>query len=204
MKIAVVIVALLAGCCSTQTDTHIPQRKAQEFRLDIPKNIWEPLFFKTINERAKLSNFKSLREGALPDGDLEARIWHGFGLTALEGFVLKRSAGQWSAIHLQGETPAMAATELQRQLPTPKSGWDVCWQRLEETGLLALPDAFAIGCTAFINDGMSYVVEFNQAGLYRTYLYYNPEYAKCKEAKQMIQIGNIVAEEFGLPEMGTK
>lgn len=204
MKIAVVIGALLALCCSTQTNTPIPPRKVREFRLDIPENLWEPLFFKEINERAKLSNLKSLRAGALPDGDVEFRLWHGFGLTALEGFVLKSTAGQWSAVHLDGIRPGRAPTDLQKQLPTPKSGWDVCWQRLEKAGLLTLPDAFAISCNALINDGMSYVVEFNRAGLYRTYLYDNPNYAKCKEAKQMVQIAKIVAEEFGLPEMRTK
>ena len=55
-----------------------------------------------------------------------------------------------------------------------------------------------------INDGMSYVVEFNSNGTYRTYLYDNPGYAKCDEAKQMIKIANIVSEEFDVAEMSTK
>ena len=53
-------------------------------------------------------------------------------------------------------------------------------------------------------DGMSYVVEVNTQAMYRTYLYDNPSYAKCAEAKEMIRIGNIIAEEFDLPEMSTK
>ena len=51
---------------------------------------------------------------------------------------------------------------------------------------------------------MSYVVEINTQATYRTYLYDNPSYAKCAEAKRMIKIGNIIAEEFDLPEMSTK
>jgi hypothetical protein len=64
-----------------------------------------------------------------------------------------------------------------------------------------LPDASAIGCSAMMNDGMSYVVEVKRRGIYRTYLYDNPNYAKCDEAKRMIKIGNIVSEEFGVAEM---
>ena len=139
----------------------------------------------------------------MPDDDLEVRVWHGFGLTALEGFVLKRTAGEWSAIHLDGN-PNLPCSEYEKKLQTPKSGWELCWRRLEEAGILTLRDASAIGCSAMINDGMSYVVEFNSNGTYRTYLYDNPDYAKCKEAKQMIAIGNIISEEFDVAEMGTK
>jgi hypothetical protein len=171
--------------------------------LDIPKDTWEPIFFEAIDERAKLTNLKTLRT-PLPDDDLEVRVWHGFGLTALEGFVLKRTAGQWSAIHLDGITRRVASPESQRTLHEPKLGWDACWQRLQDAGILNLPDSAAIGCSAMINDGMSYVVEYNYKGTYRTYLYDNPDYAKCNEAKRVIQIGNLIAEEFVLPEMATK
>ena len=179
-----------------------PVRK--ELRLDVPKETWEPIFFKSIDERATIANLKTLRAASLPDNDLEVRVWHGFGLTALEGFVLKRAAGEWSAIHLDGIHSNLPRSEYEKRLQTPKSGWEECWRRLEEAGILTLPDASAIGCSAMINDGMSYVVEFNSNGTYRTYLYDNPGYAKCDEAKQMIKIANIVSEEFDVAEMSTK
>ena len=53
-------------------------------------------------------------------------------------------------------------------------------------------------------DGMSYVVEYNRDGSYRTYMYDNPDNAKCDEAKRMIKIGNMIAEEFNLLIMATK
>jgi hypothetical protein len=31
-------------------------------------------------------------------------------------------------------------------------------------------------------------------------MYDNPGYAKCEEAKQMMRIGGIISEEFGLKE----
>ena len=206
MKVLVLLIALTASCTSlqqTQPDKSTPGQERKEIQLNIPKDGWEPIFFEAINERAKIANLKTLRKDALPENDIEVRVWHGFGLTALEGFSLKRAAGNWSAIHLDGIHSRLPRSESQKMSQEPKSGWELCWRRLEEAGILTLPDASEIGCSAMINDGMSYVVEFNNQGIYRTYLYDNPSYSKCKEAKQMIKIGNIISEEFGVPEMAT-
>jgi hypothetical protein len=204
MKELALLIVLITSCSSLplpqgKKTTPAPERK--ELQLDIPKDGWEPIFFKSINARANISNLKTLRAGTLPENDLEVRIWHGFGLTALEGFVLKRAAGQWSAMHLEGIHPGLPQSEYQKILAPLKSGWELSWQRLEEAGISMLPDASAIGCSAMMNDGMSYVVEVKRRGIYRTYLYDNPNYAKCDEAKRMIKIGNIVSEEFGVAEM---
>jgi len=170
--------------------------------LNIPRNTWEPIFFEAIDERAKLGSLKSLRSAAVPNDDIEIRVWRGFGLTPLAGFVLKRVSAQWAALFL---APTLSRTvDKSQSLSAPKSGWDACWRRLQDAGVLILPDAHAIGCSAGVNDGMSYVVEYNYDGTYRTYLYDNPDYAKCNEAKRMIQIGNVISEEFALPEMATK
>src|SRR5438128_9284120 len=149
MKALIVIVALMASCSSLpppQGDKPKPS-PSRELQLNIPKVTWEPIFFEAIDERAKVGNLKSLRAVALPNNDLEVRVWHGFGLTALEGFVLSRANGQWSAIHLDGVTRRVASSESKNNLPPPKSGWDACWQRLQDAGILTLPDAAAIGCS---------------------------------------------------------
>jgi len=182
----------------------MPTATRRELQLNVPKATWEPIFFKAIDERANFGNLKSLRSAALPDGDVEVRVWHGFGLTALEGFVLKRVAGQWSAIHLDGVTRKVVSPESEQKLGTPKFGWDASFRRLEEAGLFTLPDASSLGCNGGATDGMSYVVEFNRDGVYRTYMYDNPDYAKCEEAKRMIYIGNLISEDFGVAEMATR
>lgn len=170
--------------------------------LIVPKSIWEPIYFKSINERANIAKLGSLRV-VLPKNDLELRLWNGFGLTALEGFVLRRHAGKWSAIHLNGVYRGLPKREYQRQLSAPKSGWNEAWRKLVEMGIGTLPDAEEIGCSVFDNDGMSYVVELNYEFTYKTYQYDNPDYAKCEQAKTMIAIGNFIATEFGVPEMAT-
>jgi hypothetical protein len=178
-------------------------RPASEFKLIVPDAIWEKIFFESINERAHIASLGSLRV-ALPKDDLELRVWNGFGLTALEGFVLRRRSGTWSAVHLDGIHPGLPKREYQKQLSAPKSGWDNVWRKLVEMEITILPDAEEIGCSTTMLDGMSYVVELNYELTYRTYLYDNPSYAKCEQAKRMISIGNFIASEFGVPEMATR
>jgi hypothetical protein len=45
---------------------------------------------------------------------------------------------------------------------------------------------------------MAFVVETNANNTYRTYKYGNPMLAQCNEAKQMMEIGGTLYEEFGL------
>ena len=207
MRLLIVIVVLVASSlCSPHQQVKNPTAAPppKKLQLNIPKDPWEPIFFRAIDERAKLANLESLRSKAFPNNDLEIRVWHGFGLTLLEGFLLRRTAGEWLAVHLDGVTRKASPAEFQKRLGPPKSGWDAFLRRLEEAGFFTLPDASAVNCNTFQHDGMSYVVEFNRDGVYRTYMYDNPDYAQCNEAKRMIRIGNIISEEFGVPEMATK
>ena len=205
IRLVIILTLMMSGSflSSPQSKRVTPAPKRKELQLNIPKATWEPIFFRSINERAKQGRLKTLRSAALPGDDFEVRVWHGFGLTLLEGFVLKRAGAQWSAIHLRGITRNMRSQEFQKTLQPPKSGWDKSWQRLQDAGILSLPDAFGIECSPMDVDGMSYVVEYNRDGIYRTYMYDNPENAKCDEAKRMIKIGNIIAEEFNLLIMRT-
>jgi hypothetical protein len=205
MKPIVLLALLFYSCGHVGQSPKLEAVKSQasQFKLKVPKATWEPIFFQSIDERASLAHLPSLRV-ALPKDDLELRIWNGFGLTALEGFVLRRSSGKWSAIHLDGIHPKLPRQDYQKQLSAPKSGWNECWRKLVEMGISTLPDAAEIQCSTFVKDGMSYVVELNVEFTYRTYMYDNPSYAKCEQAKRMIGIGNFIADEFALPEMGTR
>lgn len=134
--------------------------EAGHFKLIIPKTDWEELYFEEINERARIGKLRTLRV-ALPKDDLELRLWNGFGRTYLEGFVLRRRAGKWSAVYLNGVYRGVPKREYQKQLSAPKSGWNEFWRKLVEMEIATLPDADEIGCTNKTRDGMSYVVELN-------------------------------------------
>ena len=165
---------------------------------------WRPIFFESINKRAELSNLPNLQVAVLAGNDIEIRVWVGFGLTELEGFILERSGGQWSALHLDGIHRRLPRSKFQRKLPPPKSGWETAWQKLVDGGILTLPDAANLQCNANVLDGTGYVVEVNAYQSYRTYLYDNPAYAKCDEAKRMIDLGEVIADEFGVQNFNTK
>ena len=183
------------------SETHLPAIPDIPFPTPEKSNLtWEDIYFEAIIEREKISRLKSLRSKALPKDDLEVRIWSGFGITLLEGFVLKRTAGEWSAVdlgwELSGNRKGKRTVKLDKKLDVPKSGWDAAWQRLVDAGILTLPDAGKINCSANMNDGFSYVVEYKLKNAYRTYMYDNPDDAECDEAKRMVEINKIIADEF--------
>jgi hypothetical protein len=202
-KVILISSLLLASCSAPVPQENIMPAGAQaerELRLIIPQETWEPIFFRAINERTSRVNLPSLRTVKLPEGDLEFRVWVGFGLYGIDGFILRRSSARWSADHLHEmiERPPYGAYH--KNLEAPKSGWESVWHKLVDAGITTLPDSSEINCEAGIMDGKSYVVEMNKDRVYRTYEYGNPNFAKCGEAKQMVRIGEIIADEFGLEE----
>lgn len=173
----------------------------QKLRVLIPNDRWVHIFFETpglsaksINELTSEANLPSLKTTLLTDNDLEARVW-GFDGEEVYGVILKRSAGRWSVTHLyaRGTRPVRKY----QSLHVPKSGWDRAWERLVGAGILTLPDASEVQCNARVLDGVDYVVEIDADQTYRTYMYDNPQYAKCDAAKRIIKLTEIVDEEFG-------
>ena len=203
LRVVILFALLLLTFCSP----HVPEtvqkedssvvERHEDFRVIIPKATWEPIFFKEVDERASIAKLPSLRHAALPKDDLETRLWIGFGPTALTGFDLKRTAGHWQATYIQGIHSRLPRSEYEIPLRPPKSGWEGLWHQLKDKGLLSLPDASKIGCEVGGLDGISYVVENSIDNTYRTYMYDNPQFATCKEAKQMIEIVTLFADEFG-------
>ena len=175
-------------------------RSNQEVRLVVPRASWEPIFFRDINSVAGLSGQTDLRKTALAEGDVEVRVWSGFGLEPLQGVTLRCVAGRWSAIHVKADKYYEPEKADRRELRPPKSGWEAVWQRLTNAGILTLPDASEVNCSVDGLDGMAFVVETNANNTYRTYKYGNPMLADCNEAKRIMEIGDTLYEEFGLGE----
>lgn len=181
--------------------------QGQELTVKIPNASWVRILFETpdlasksIDEITKDAGLSKLRTVKLPEGDLEVRIWVGFGVNGVDGLILRRSAQQWSALHLHGMAETPPLPNVKEELGPPKSGWEKTWLRLTEAGILTLPDASEKDCNTYINDGTSYVVEINKNRIYRTYMYDNPDHARCEDARKVLQIGEILGEEFGLAE----
>lgn len=177
-------------------------QKKRELRLVLPR--FDVLPLTNIDGRLAKANLPSLRAVLLPDGDFEVRVWIGFGINGEDCFILRHFSGQWSANHLQGMAEAPPFPNSLTPLSSPKSGWNKAWHRLIDAGILTLPDADEVKCNPAVIDGIGFVVESNMNMTCRAYSYGNPWYdnpplyKRCNEAKQMILIGKIIGEEFGL------
>ena len=168
--------------------------EAAEFQRDIPKATWEPIFFKSIDRLATKAGWKPLREAPLPSDSLEVRVWIGFGLSPLQGYSLSKDRSRWSGRHIMESfqrTNSVTVREI-----TPRNAWDTLWTRLVQLDLLTLPDCSTLHGEEKVLDGVSYVVEINRDGRYRTYQYGNPQSQKWPEAKRIISIIQTLHDEL--------
>jgi len=176
--------------------------QANSFDNLIAENV-KSVFFESVDERCQEAEIKTLRKIALGEDDFEIRVWVGFGLTKLEGFILNQVNGKWSATHIDADFDSKKFSNRNFKLNEPKSGWQNAFQKLIDNDILILPSAESIDCSPMNDDGMSYVVEIKKGSKYRIYMYDNPwaDFEnKCAEADKMSNIGKIIFDEFGLAE----
>ncbi|MGH9905564.1 MAG: hypothetical protein ACRD8U_08290, partial [Pyrinomonadaceae bacterium] len=128
------------------------------------------MFFEALGERIKQVNLPSLRTVPLPEDDLEVRFWYDGRPDIINGFVIRRSNKQWSAIGVRQTGEGHTSPVKQEGLGTPKSGWDSAWKRFVDAGMLTLPDGSKVKCPTDTFFG-AFVVETNVSGTYRTYRY---------------------------------
>ena len=158
-------------------------------------NNWEWFFFKKIDAVTKLTGESELRMAALKSGEHEARIWWGFGRQPVQGLILRHVGGQWSAVHVKATLKNTGSMGTRDELELPKSGWDATWEQLVAAGITNLPDASQTACGESGLSGMV-VVETRIDNTYRTYLYPNSTLGKCGDAKHLIEIAQIILNEF--------
>jgi hypothetical protein len=193
-RLIIVILTFAAGIFSTAGWLYF--QKSVPVQLIIPNAHWEQIFFRLINDATEKAQLPQLRKESLSPDDIEIRIWRGFGSSALEAVILKRSGGTWSAIHLKVGGGVEPFDKIQvKELNEPKSGWESFWKQMSDRKLLDLPDSDEIGCDLSTIDATNYVVELNHNRTYRTYRY-KSGIEKCEEAKLMNEIGEIIGLEF--------
>lgn len=209
LKKLILTILILNISCSVSTDqenkiSSSPTSK-RELKKEIPDAGWVKIYFGEdpnlrrpgLDKIATQNGFSILRETLLPEDDLEVRIWVGFGKFGKDGLILKRDSGNWFAINIRGMLCHLEDMG-KYKLESPKSGWEGIWKNLVDEGLLNLPDSSEIEYENGVLDGKSFVIETNVNDTYRTYEYGNPRFENVKEAKQIMKIGEIIADEFGL------
>ena len=166
----------------------------------VPDDDWMPSFFTALGERAQIVKLPSLRTTPTMDEKLEMRFWYDARPDIINGLVISRSATGWSAVGIRQVNNRWPSPVIQENLGTPKSGWDALWKQLTEAGILTLPDAQETKCVAEVLDGSGFVVEVIANQKYKTYRYSNPQFADCDEAKRVLSIESILADEFVFPQ----
>jgi len=174
----------------------MPPVKQNNASTPAPERTPDEILSRDIDRVAKVAGLSSLRSSRLAPGDAEVRVWYGFGLILLEGFVIKRNNNHWAAFDLKadGNNPRYITRVARIQLPAPKSDWEKCWRRLADAGILTLPS----GTEGPDPDVEAFYVEINDASSYRNYEYISPEYSESPNATRMLAVGDIISEEFGL------
>lgn len=190
-----ILILAFASCTNLERQSTVPvpePAKEETLRVIIPSDFRS---LSGVDAYAAKYNLPKLRETTLPNDDLEIRMYVGsrFGSDLL---VITRSSGEWKATHFpfslcNGSDEMRASGE---PLTSPKSGWVEAWKKLKAAGLLSLSGVKDAGW----NDGYDYIVETNLNKTYVLYEYINPHKLKNSDGQQMVALGDVIAEEFGL------
>ena len=165
--------------------------------VDIPKATWVKIYFKSIDEAATATNLPILRNIEIPPDDIEIRIWEGFGITPLLGYVIKRQGGKWSASYVEG----MVDIDRQKVLfkihkIKRKTNWGLLWQKLESSGFCNIADDSQIESKVMILDGVGWVVEIAKNEFYRTYLVNNPDARRSPGGDLFLKLIKPISKAF--------
>lgn len=159
---------------------------------------WEQSFFSALEERLKQVKLPSLKTMTLDENDIEVRLWYDARPKAINGFLIHRLRGRWSAIGIRQTIDEWPSPVVQKNLGRPKPGWENLWKQLRDSGVLTLPDSSETKCHSEVLDGAALVVETSVSKVYKTYRYANPQLVDCDEAKRIMTIEAIIAKEFRL------
>lgn len=173
-------------------------------RVGGPHNGWEVNFFPALEERIKQIGLPKLETSVERVSDLELRYWYDASPETINGLVIRRFGDDWSARWIRQSREGWPSRVTQERLDVPKSGWTEFWTKVTDSGILTMPDGEEINCTSGVLDGAGLVVEVLTHQGYRTYRYDNPQRGACAEAKQMMRIEGIMADEFSLHRFSVK
>lgn len=206
MRSAILLFIVLFSACAQKIAR---DENANQFRekpkVIIPKRQEPVSLEKGIDWSAEQGGLSKLRDAALPDGDFEIRFWTHAGVGArvgTNGLIIKKSGENRSAFNVD-KMFLKGDEKNENHLVFPKSDWKILRQKLDETGIFTLPDSSELKNYKGddVLDGFEYTVEINKDKIYRVYSYSNPNAADNPEAKQIVQIGDILADEFGIKEI---
>ena len=166
----------------------LPSLQSNRPQLTVPNAAWEPNFFSEIDRVAEQGHLPDLRRVGVPDGDMEVRVWEGFGKRPLRGYVIRSQGGAWTADYLEDGKGI-------RRMEATRS-WSDVWRRMREAGVLDIDDASKRPPIDQL-DGTGYVIEVCQYFKYRTVMVNDLSLDHSEDAKKMGKVIAILHEAFG-------
>ena len=178
----------------------VAQSSSSQTRI-VPDANWVKIYFESIDKLTKRLNFKPLRSIVIPPGDLEVRIWSGFGIQGFGGSIIKRTGNKWSAVSMYDPRHTQMINggyvEANPKKGPKKTDWAMVWERMERAGIADIRDDSEIPNCSQILDGISYVVEIAKADFYRTYMVANPQLQRSEDGDKFLHVQSILAEAYG-------
>ncbi|MDF7801330.1 hypothetical protein P4C99_17765 [Pontiellaceae bacterium B1224] len=171
-----------------------------EVEFDVPDEIWKSLYFKPINELTVAAELAPLQEKTIEGQDGELRIWKGFGLSHLKGLIIEKRKNGFLVTYLrQSYNTSRKTFDVSQSLIEPKIPPKMIWEWLESEGLFHMPDDSKLESDGIgVVDGVSYVFEYRNYSVYRTFKYGNPGLHLQDEAKQIYRMMMVLEKEFGI------
>jgi hypothetical protein len=128
----------------------------------VPDDVWVKIFFESIDNLTKRLGFKPLRAIVIQPGNLEVRIWTGFGISGQGGTIIKRVGGKWSGVILSDPRGTQMINGRYVEPSAKKApstiDWAQIWEKLERAGIEDIRDDSEIPHCQEVLDGVSYVV----------------------------------------------
>ena len=195
-----VLLLILVSC------KHSTQKDSTKFKRDIfcfPGRSYNLMYDLTQQKVAQLG-LDTLQSGY---DSLQIRIWYNYAFFNLRRlYIINYSKSKWSAsvwtlnVAWDSATQTDSIQGYQREVRSPRSGWDQFCKKLFELRVMTLPDMYAIpGLRMSFSDGVGYDVEIATQHLYRFYSYSNPKMLENKywQASNMERIRKLFEQEFG-------
>jgi hypothetical protein len=202
MRITVLLsIALFLSCTQKIEQTQNAERPQEKPKIIIPQRSGDYSLEKAVDSLTKVSELQSLREISLPNGDFEVRFWIS-NRVGVNGLIIRKSGENLSALFVERMPLKNNNQNPENRYVNPKSPWQSVLQRLNDAEIFTLPDSSELKNYKGdeVMDGFSNIVEINKDEIYRVYEYRNPNWADNPEAKQIVKIGSIIADEFGLED----
>jgi hypothetical protein len=167
----------------------------------VPDAVWVKIFFESVDKLTKRLGFKPLRAAVIKPGNLEVRIWTGFGISGMGGTIIQRVGDKWSAVTLS-DPQGTRMINGKRVKPSSNKApdtidWAQTWEKLEYAGIENIRDDSEIPHCGAILDGVSYVVEIAKEKSYRTYMVANPQLQRSEDGDRFLHVISIIQEAFG-------